>query len=271
MLLNIEVPLGAAQRLARYILEEVVDALLGDSRLFGRTLLHLTKEFGHSDQNTLQLVVDFATLGHNIINHNTFCSSLIQSLLQHCKTLGIDSHRLIRQHVNTRINGRLDVCSLLAVVTCQNYHISLFLLNHLFEEIVARIEVFVPLCRILLTLVVDIYAVEMHLHIITLGSIDINFGRHLVVHIHLHQCSVKMTRVESHQRHLAFGAIETLFCFRLLGTTSHKQSYAHSNYKDYFSHIFNILRFSLQHTVARQGLCTHKDNIKKIFFEKNVC
>ena len=139
LLLHIEIPLGAAQRLARHILEEVVNTLLCDGGLLGCTLLHLAKELRHSNQHALQLVVNLRALGHNIIYHNALLGGLTQSLLQHLEILLIDSHWLVRQNVNTSIYGRLNVTCLLAIVTRQHDNVTLLLLNHLLEEIGTRI------------------------------------------------------------------------------------------------------------------------------------
>ena len=95
LLLHVEIPLRATQRLARNVLEEVVNTLLCDGGILGRTLLHLTKEFRHSNQHALQLVVNLRALGHNIIYHHTLLGSLAQSLFQHLEILLVDSHRLV--------------------------------------------------------------------------------------------------------------------------------------------------------------------------------
>ena len=234
LLLYIEIPLGTAQRLTRHILKEVMNALLCDGRILGRTLLHLTKQFGHSNQHALQLVVYLRALGHNIIDHHALLRCLAQCLLQHLKILLVDSHRLVRQNVNTGIYGRLNVTRLLAIVTRQHDNVTLLLLNHLLKEVVARVELLVPRCGALRALVVNLHAVEVHLRIIALGSIDVNRRVHLIVHIHLHQRSVEVTRVERQEFHLALCTVKCA-PFGSLSTARHCQS-SNGCHKNCFSH-----------------------------------
>ena len=201
----------------------MVHALLCDCRLLGCALLHLAKEFGDSNQHALQLVVNLRALGHNIIHHNAICRSVVERLLQDSKVLLIDSHRLVRQNVNASIHSRLDISRLFAIVTRQDYNITLLLLNHLLQEILARIELLVPRRGTLRALVVNLHAVEVHLRIIALGSIYVNRRIHLIVHIHLHQRSVEMARIEREKFNLALRTVE---CSLLgsLGATHHRQS-----------------------------------------------
>ena len=237
LLINIEVPLGTAQRLTRHILEEVVYALLGDGRILGRTLLHLAKEVFIGNQHTLKFVVDLRALGHNIVDHRALRGSLLKRLLQHCKLLLVDSHRLIRQHVNTCIHGGLYVARLLAVITRQDHYVALTLGDHLLQKIVARVEHFVPRCGTLRALVVDLNAVQVHLCIVTLGGIDMNRGIYLVVHIHLHQRSVEVTRVEREEFHLARGAVKALARRRICAATTKSQSHSSHKNKVFFHSI----------------------------------
>ena len=235
LLLHIEVPLRAAQRLTRDILEEVVNTLLGDGRLLGRTLLHLTEEFRHSHQHTLQLVVNLTALGHNIVDHHATLRCRIESLLKHLETLAVDSHRLVCQHIDTSIHRRLHISCLLAVVTRQNEHITSALLNHSLQVVIARIEVFNPRCGALGARVVTLDAVEVHLNIGTLGSIDMHRGVNLVVHIHLHQRRVEVTRVERQQLDLILSAAE-LAELQLLTTHQSDRSNSQNRRKN-LSHI----------------------------------
>jgi len=198
LLLSVEKPCRAFQRVSWDIFKEMVHTFLGNSRFVGCAIHQLPEHRCHFRKFALKNGRYLVPFGHDIVNEKSFLSGRFKCFLQLKKILRINSHWLIGKHIDTGFHGLFNILGLFCVIPWNHHDITWFVSNHFFEETGSCIDLFNPCRWIFSTGIIPINSFEVFFHIVTFRSIHINGWVNLWIHRFLYQSCMKMPRIEGH-------------------------------------------------------------------------
>ena len=203
----------------------MVHTFFHNRRLFGRTRKLFAIDGRDGRKLALQHRRDFVPFRHDVIQKDIFLLGNGKTLFEQLEIPTVNRHRLIRKDVDARFERFLDILRLFAVVARLHHHVPFLLGQHLFEEIRARVNDFIPLGRILGTGVESFDSFQMFFYVETGGCVHINIFRNLRIGYFLYQCRMEMPRVQRNQLYLTRCSGKPFSSFLLLLRATRRRTY----------------------------------------------
>ncbi len=182
-------------------LGKMVNAFLGDGRMFFGPWQQVAEHRSNRRELPLQYRRDFVALGHDVVEQGPLLPREGERQAQCFESGCVDGHRLVGERVETRRDRARQVFGLALVVPGDDDHIAAPVGHESLQEVRTGVRHDAPAGRVLRPRVVAFDLAQVVVEVGPCRRIDVDGTVDVGVHVLLHERRMEMARVQNGELH----------------------------------------------------------------------